>query len=144
MLGTYFFDTQPNITMLLRLFTSLFPESAKVFSAIILWMDGILHHFETTTNHWLLEFTGFSVRNGFRPSAVYSSIIYLKGLSEKRGPSKKGPSNQYMQYCNIRISSLGRGAVQLDDGITGEAQQRGGGAELRGNVAALQLQLHLP
>ena len=42
----------------------------------MLWMDEILHHFETMANHGCSVFTGksnhSSVVNGFRPSAAFS------------------------------------------------------------------------
>ena len=51
-------------------------EPALRFFGFILWMDKILHHFETIRNHYLLVFTGESLFQvffrgaGFRPSTV--------------------------------------------------------------------------
>ena len=75
-------------------------ESAELVDGVegedvILWMDEILHHFETTGNHCLLVFTGQSFSQGFlggagfRPSTVLWDETHCAplGIDEPRSKS---------------------------------------------------------
>ena len=80
---------------------SLTSRTLKLFGkTIILWMDEILHHFETMTNDNLLVFTGESSFQGFLggagscPSTVVVndklvSSFFLGNLDQKRQPETR-------------------------------------------------------
>ena len=88
----------------------------KQASPVILWMDEILHHFETMANHYLLVFIGESSFQvlfggaGFRPSTV--TLRFMNGLVcvEIDNATPQNVTNRYFQVLgNVTVhgSDLG-------------------------------------
>ena len=70
-------------------------ESVRLLPrAILRWMDKIVHHFETTGNKWLLEFTGelsfqaFLGGAGFRPSTLNPPVVPVYPFLGEGSPTK--------------------------------------------------------